>query len=679
VSSTGQPASRGLVAVSDEQRPVGRELLFAGLHLWVLWAFAVAQPMFGVLSDSPEFFVARDNTAGDIVALAFALTFLPPLLLLALEAAFMRAPSVRRMVHLVLIGLLAAGFAVQLAKGTIGSSAAVLVPAAAIGGIAVAMAYARLPAVRSIATVLSPAPLAFLAFFLLASPVAKLVLPQDAAAVGSASGAEAPIVMVVFDEFASTALTDRRGRINAERHPNFAALAATSTWYPNAVAVADFTPLAVPAILTGRIPKGGTVPIASELPDSLFTLLGRGYDMHVEEPVTALCPESLCARKREPASERLGSLTTDLSVVALRRLAPANLEDDLPAVDEGFEDFGGARAEAVRRAGGGDVDLTTVQHRSRSVARFLERIRAPGRKPTLDFLHVTLPHLPWEFLPSGQQYTVPGLVAPGRLVGDVWARRQDLVRQAEQRYLLQVGYTDRLLGRLIRRLREVGLYDRALVVIAADHGVSFKAGQPRRNFTRATAGEIAPVPLFVKAPGQRRGRIDQSRIRTVDILPTMAEELGVELDWPTEPPVDDVTMRGTTVSFAELELLRQEVRNRQADAFGRSVEDLFAWSVAPLPATAASSRTRVELDGSFEDVDPSAPLVPAFVTGRLLGEAFAKVQIAVNGRAGPVVSTFPERGDTRFAAIISPSLLRRGANDVRVLGVEGDRRVTLRR
>src|SRR3712207_9400270 len=41
--------------------------IFGGAHLAVLWAFAFAQPLLDLLGKAPDFFVARQNTAGDIV------------------------------------------------------------------------------------------------------------------------------------------------------------------------------------------------------------------------------------------------------------------------------------------------------------------------------------------------------------------------------------------------------------------------------------------------------------------------------------------------------------------------------------------------------------------------------------------------------------------------------------
>ena len=60
---------------------------------------------------------------------------------------------------------------------------------------------------------------------------------------------------------------------------------------------------------------------------------------------------------------------------------------------------------------------------------------------------------------------------------DPWA-----VVQAQQRYLLQAAMVNRILGRLIDRLRQAGLYERSLIIVTADHGMSFVPGEPRAGF-----------------------------------------------------------------------------------------------------------------------------------------------------------------------------------------------------
>ena len=83
--------------------------------------------------------------------------------------------------------------------------------------------------------------------------------------------------------------------------------------------------------------------------------------------------------------------------------------------------------------------------------RFLAGLR-PSDKPTLNFLHLLLPHHPWRYLPSGA--THPDKLLGGRKGG--WANQawpMDVNRQAQ---LLQLAYTDRLLGEVIDRLEKQG-------------------------------------------------------------------------------------------------------------------------------------------------------------------------------------------------------------------------------
>ena len=61
-------------------RVTAREAVWAYLGLAVLWTFAVAQPLFDLLKDNPEFFAARGSSGFDIVSFSILLVVLPPLL-----------------------------------------------------------------------------------------------------------------------------------------------------------------------------------------------------------------------------------------------------------------------------------------------------------------------------------------------------------------------------------------------------------------------------------------------------------------------------------------------------------------------------------------------------------------------------------------------------------------------
>ena len=92
--------------------------------------------------------------------------------------------------------------------------------------------------------------------------------------------------------------------------------------------------------------------------------------------------------------------------------------------------------------------------------------------------------------------------------------------------------TDQLLGQVLDRLEETGLYDRSLVVVTADHGESFGLpGEGRDIRAPGHAVDIALKPLFVKLPGQHRGKIVRRHVRNIDITPTVARVTGLRPRW----------------------------------------------------------------------------------------------------------------------------------------------------
>ena len=61
-------------------------------------------------------------------------------------------------------------------------------------------------------------------------------------------------------------------------------------------------------MLTGRRPREGDLPIASDHPQSLFSLLSRSHRLSVIEPITDVCPADLCPEHRPDMKDRLRSL-----------------------------------------------------------------------------------------------------------------------------------------------------------------------------------------------------------------------------------------------------------------------------------------------------------------------------------------------------------------------------------
>ena len=175
--------------------------------------------------------------------------------------------------------------------------------------------------------------------------------------------------------------------------------------------------------------------------------------------------------------------------------------------------------------------------RRTDVARFLDLLDQPLSEGGFYFAHLMLPHWPWIHLPDGRLYTAPGHL-PG-LGKDGWSSDEWLVAQAYQRHLLQVQYTDAILGQILEQLDTHESYDEALVVVFVDHGGAIRPDiVGRRRISPETVGDIAAIPLFVKRPHQAHAVIDDYRAETIDVLPTIADVLqGHSLDSGWSLPV----------------------------------------------------------------------------------------------------------------------------------------------
>lgn len=67
-------------AATEQSRRV--PFAWRALHLLVLTSFAIAQPLFSVLGDGPEFFVAHDSATADILILALGVVLVPAMVLI---------------------------------------------------------------------------------------------------------------------------------------------------------------------------------------------------------------------------------------------------------------------------------------------------------------------------------------------------------------------------------------------------------------------------------------------------------------------------------------------------------------------------------------------------------------------------------------------------------------------
>lgn len=471
--------------------------------------------------------------------------------------------------------------------------------------------------------------------------------------------ARPPVVVLVLDEFPTDALLTPGGEIDRERFPNFAALARTSTWFPNAFTVYDSTFKAVPSILDGIMPMAGTAADQrSHQPNAFHLVHKHGYGVVDVESASALCPDIICPGSR------------------IRR----------PGV-------------LARLAGSG---------RPARLHRWIGAIRRRQR-PFFYFQHALLPHEPWIYLPSGRQ-SRPAGVEPILPVNKVPGfENPTLTDHNHLRHLLQVGYTDRLVGELLARLQRTGLLERALIVVTADHGYSFQVGvSSRRLLSERNVEEIAPVPLFVKAPGQMDGRVDESLASNLDLVATVADLLGTRVSYRQDgrSAFSEEVKRRTGIAvrtrdFArvvriglpELKARRAGWRRRWAKLFGTGAQSellygdpwALAYRIGPhkelldrrlAPAGAAPPSLTAEADNPslYAHVSTHARLLPTRVTGRLDGVPVGRhynLALAVNGRVRAVGRSFDltQKQLEFFSFLVPESALREGANQLELFQV----------
>ena len=294
----------------------------------------------------------------------------------------------------------------------------------------------------------------------------------------AAAPGKPPVVVLSSTSSRPTRCSRPDGHIDAARYPNFAALARHSTWFRERAHDLRLDLQGGAGDPRRAHCRGsGTAPDVRSHQPSIFHLMDRlGYDVIKVESGTALCPPRICpgARTRRPG--------------VLKRLA------------------GGGRPARLHK--------------------WIGAIRDRPR-PTFYLQHALLPHEPWIYLPSGHQSRPSGNDPIEGINRPEGFHDPALTDHNHLRHLLQVGYVDRQLGLLIARHAPHRAFDRALLVVVADHGIAFEVGvKERRQVTRdeLRAGRAGAVLREgARADGRRS---DDGLVRNLDVVPTVADLLG---------------------------------------------------------------------------------------------------------------------------------------------------------
>ena len=352
---------------------------------------------------------------------------------------------------------------------------------------------------------------------------------------------------------------------NAELSPEVAEFARSAVTYRETWSASAWTLPSVVSILTGVYPQRhgvmqGNVRLSNEL---------------------GIPP--MASRLREHGYETLG---LSQSLVATGRFG----------INTGFQRFffsdqlngRSLRSQELRRA-----LLLHLHHRHKKGA------------PLFVYMHSVDPHSPYEPRGKDRRFAeaAPGNLPKNRYLPYLFMQGeagQDPQEVAHLRALYrgEVAFADRQFGRFVALLRHLDLFERSLIVLLSDHGEEF-GEHDGFDHGRTLYEEMLRVPMLIKYPGGRwAGTTVEQRVSTVDLLPTVLAEAGIDasnllLDGGLlYPPEVESRPRSRQLIFSEVAPARSkhaEAVNYRALALGdlkclesRSGNDQFGREVPPL-------------------------------------------------------------------------------------------------
>ncbi len=156
-------------------------------------------------------------------------------------------------------------------------------------------------------------------------------------------------------------------------------------------------------------------------------------------------------------------------------------------------------------------------------------IKGAAGKPWLFWCNPGATHAPWwrhvqeadKLADPGNRNSAPKDVDPAALTMPPWLPDTPDARIDLAQYFSCVRIIDAFVGEVLAKLEASGQADRTLVVFTGDHGIPCQRGK----MTIYPAG--THVPLFVKGPGVKAGRIITAPVSQMDFNPTFLEAFGL--------------------------------------------------------------------------------------------------------------------------------------------------------
>jgi len=98
---------------------------------------------------------------------------------------------------------------------------------------------------------------------------------------------------------------------------------------------------------------------------------------------------------------------------------------------------------------------------------------------------------------------------------------------ADDLYAGEIAYTDYCIAQVIRKLKDLRLFDSSLIIITSDHGEMLgEHGEEEHGYFIYQSA--IKVPLIFKLPGWRKSKSIKDVVGLIDIVPTVSSLLGIQ-------------------------------------------------------------------------------------------------------------------------------------------------------
>jgi len=441
-----------------------------------------------------------------------------------------------------------------------------------------------------------------------------------------------PVVLIVLDEFPGTALLKPDGSFQKERFPHLNALKNESAYYPYHSAASNFTLRALPAILSGITER--EIKPQETLFDDFRKMKYRRLISSPLPHLTHLCQRCIISKN-------------------YNYLAGIKIRET--------EFYSRSRLLA-----GGINDLKTI------------------KEGDFSFMHAIYPHIPWDRFPDGKRYLdqefgygIPNGYNPITGSNDknakISADNEILVEMAEQRFLMQAQFVDKIVGSVVKNIKASGNWDKTTLIITSDHGGAFTRESGRRTVDRnETLPEITNVPLFIKGPYQKEGLVSNQKTRAISLSKFILKNLRKK---NTEFKGNNSNVKlwqGVEAGYFENTLNnylqdRQAIIDRSAKRFPHNnifaLNEFYGKNPSRAMTVTQSNQIRINDQEKFNKVKlKSTEMRAGNISGQLNDDKIKELFVTVNGLvagSGKIYSS------NRFNIMVNPKFFREGKNIVK--------------